>query len=87
MANRSKVLRAKRSIRVTVTVSPAASSFEQLQQLAPVSPRAAGFLPVDLAAPFRAKLLKLRVERLAVGADAGVSEVAVLRVCSGHIFR
>src|SRR3984893_15524153 len=31
-----------------------------------------------------AKLLKLRVERLPVGADAGIAETAVLRVSFGH---
>jgi hypothetical protein len=31
-------------------------------------------------------LVELRVKRLPVGADAGVSEAAALRVCFGHIF-
>ena len=38
-------------------------------------------------AAVRAKLLKLAVERLAHGADAGIAEVAVLRMYFGHIFR
>jgi hypothetical protein len=31
------------------------------------------------------QLLKLGVERLPVGADAGIAEAAVLQVSSGHI--
>jgi hypothetical protein len=34
----------------------------------------------------RVKLVELRVKRLPVGADAGVSEAAGLRVYFGHIF-
>ena len=37
--------------------------------------------------PMPRKLLKLAVERLPVGADAGIAETAVLRVCSGRILR
>jgi hypothetical protein len=37
-------------------------------------------------APFGAELFKLRVKSLAVGADAGVSEAAVLWVNFGHMF-
>jgi hypothetical protein len=33
------------------------------------------------------QLFKLGVERLAVGADAGISDEAFLRVSSGHILR
>jgi hypothetical protein len=36
--------------------------------------------------PARRWLVELRVKRLPVGADAGVSEAAGLRVCFGHIF-
>jgi hypothetical protein len=39
----------------------------------------------NLGAARAAKLLKLGVERLAVGADAGIAERAVLRVSFGHI--
>jgi hypothetical protein len=34
-----------------------------------------------------AELPKLGVEGLAVGADAGIAETAVLRLCCGHIFQ
>jgi hypothetical protein len=34
-----------------------------------------------------AELLKLGFESLAVGADAGIGETAVLRVCCGHIYQ
>jgi hypothetical protein len=87
MANRSKVLRARRSMRVTVTTSPGGEAVEQFEQFAPVAVRAGDFLAVNPGSSFGAQLLKLGVERLAVGADAGIAEAAVLRVCSGHILR
>ncbi len=59
---------------------------QQLQQLAPVGPRAAGLLAVNPAAPLGLQLLKLGIERLAIGADAGVSEAA-LWLCFGYILR
>jgi hypothetical protein len=34
-----------------------------------------------------AELIKLGVERLAVGADASIAETAILRMCCGHIFQ
>ena len=37
----------------------------------------AGLLAVDFGATFGAELLELSVERLPIGADAGVSEVAI----------
>ena len=58
-----------------------------LEKLAPVGSRARHLLAVNLGASRAAKLLKLRVERLAVGADAGIAETAVLRVSFGHILR
>ena len=45
-----------------------------------VALRAGHFLAVNLAASRAAQLLKLGVEGLAVGADAGIAERAVLRV-------
>jgi hypothetical protein len=40
--------------------------------------RAGHLLAVNFGAACAAKLLKLRIERLPVGADAGVAETAVL---------
>jgi hypothetical protein len=86
MANRSKVLRARRSMRVTVTTSPGGEGVEHFQKLAPVGVvRARHLLAVNLGAARAAQLLKLGVERLPVGADAGVPETAVLRVSFDHI--
>jgi hypothetical protein len=45
-----------------------------------------GLLAVDFRAPFGTELFKLRVRSLAVGADASVSEAAVLWVNFGHMF-
>jgi hypothetical protein len=59
---------------------------QKLQKLAAVGLRAAGPFAVELCAPVGAKLVELRVKRLPVGADTGVSEAAGLRVCFGHIF-
>ena len=71
-------------MRVTVTTSPGArlSGFEKF---APVGPRACHLLPVNLRASRPAQLVKLGVERLAVGADAGIADEAVLGVSFGHI--
>ena len=89
MANRSKVLRASRSMRVTVTTSPGARRVEHPEKLAPVGPRARHLLAVDVpaAASGGAKLLKLGVEGLPVGADAGIADEAVFGVSFGHILR
>jgi hypothetical protein len=48
---------------------------EDAPQLGAVGLRVAGLLAVDFGATFGAELLELSVERLPVGADAGVSEV------------
>jgi hypothetical protein len=61
--------------------------FQQLQQFAPVDPRARHLLAENSAASVRAQLLKLRVERLAVGADAGIAEASFLRLYFGHNLR
>jgi hypothetical protein len=55
-------------------------------KLAPVGPRARYLLAVDVSAGASggAKLLKLGVEGLPVGADAGISDEA-LEVSFGHI--
>jgi hypothetical protein len=76
--------RAKRSKRVTISTSPLASWSSA--QLDAVGLRASGLLAVDFGATFGAELLELSVERLPVGADAGVSEVAILRASFDHIF-
>ena len=79
MANRSKV-----EGRTGKAVDPrhrhhiaGADGLQHAKQLAAVSLRAARLLPVDLGAAFRLQLLKLSVEGLAVGADAGITEAAV----------
>jgi hypothetical protein len=81
MANRSKVERARRH-HVT-----GGEGFQHPQQLAPVGLRSARLLAVNLGASFGAKLHKLRVERLAVGADAGIAKASVFGVRFGHILR
>jgi hypothetical protein len=48
MAKRSKVERARRSIRVTVTKSPGDEMFKHIEKLAAVGPRARQLLPVNL---------------------------------------
>ncbi len=87
MPNRSKVERASRSIRVTVTTSPGAEAVEHAEKLAPVGPRAGHLLAVDVPAGASggAKLVKLRVEDLPVGADASVADEAFFRVSFSHI--
>ena len=61
---------------------------EHFKKFAPVVVRARHLLPVNLGgASCRAKLLKLAVERLTHGTDAGIAEMAVLRVSFGHKLR
>jgi hypothetical protein len=67
--NRSNVLRARRLMGVTVTASPGAMVSSSFEELAAVVVRAGHLLAVNLGAAGAAKLLKLAVERLAVGAD------------------
>jgi hypothetical protein len=45
-----KVLRARRSIRVTVTPSPAGDGVKHAEKLAPVGPRAGHLLAINVAA-------------------------------------
>jgi len=89
MPNRSKVLRASRSIRVTVTTSPGGEAAQHPQKFAPVAVRARHFLAVDVpaAASGRAQLLKLCVKGLPVGRDAGITDKPFLRMSFGHILR
>jgi hypothetical protein len=63
---------------------PRGEDIEHFEKLAPVGLRAR-HLAVNLAATGGAQLHKLRV--LAVGTDAGIAEMAVLRVNFGHILR
>ena len=74
IANRSKIERVRRSICVAVTTTPGSDGFEQLQQFAPVRPRAAGLLAENPGAAVPAQLRKLGVEYLSIGADATVAE-------------
>jgi len=61
---------------------------EHFEKLAPVAMRACDLLAVNLVgAACGAQLLKLAVERLAHGADAGIAETVILRVSFGHILR
>jgi hypothetical protein len=88
MANRSKVLRASRSIRVKRHHVAGSKGLQHFEKLAPVVVRAGHLLPVNLGgAACGAELLKLAVERLAHGADENVAETAVLWVSSGHKLR
>jgi hypothetical protein len=66
-----------------------AETVEHAEKLAPVSARTRHLLAVDVpvGASGGAKLLKLGIERLAVGADAGIAETVILQVCFGHISR
>ena len=63
--------------------------FEHAQKLAPVRPSARGLLAVDIpaAAPGGAELLKLAVEGLPVGRDAGITDQPFFGICFGHILR
>jgi hypothetical protein len=76
MPNRSKVLRASRSIRVTVTTSPEASLPSIRLSLAPVGPRARHLLAIDVpvAASCAVQLLKLAVEGLPLGGYASIAD-------------
>jgi hypothetical protein len=56
-------------------------------KLAPVAVRACHLFAVDVpaTASCRAKLLKLAVERLPIGRDAGIADKAFFKVSFGHI--
>src|SRR5207249_11376916 len=73
MANRSKVLLARRSMGVTVTTSPGEEGGEPFEQFAPVVGRARHLLAVNLSASPATQLLKPGIERLPVGADTGIA--------------
>jgi Protein of unknown function (DUF433) len=77
MAKRSNVLRARRSILVAITTSSTVRAGWPARPLP--------FLAVHLRAPCLATLLKLRGERLPIGADAGIADRAALRFLFGHI--
>src|SRR5262249_14102117 len=58
------------------------------KKLAPVGPRACHLLAVEMptAASRRPQLLKLAVEGLPVGADAGIADKTFFGMSFGHIF-
>jgi hypothetical protein len=74
------------SLAITVKHVALAELAEDAAQLGAVGLRVAGLLAVDFGATFGAELLELSVERLPIGADAGVSEVAILWASFDHIF-
>ena len=51
----------------------------------PVRPRTVCLLTVNLCTACAAQLLKLGVERLPIGAEAGIAKAAGLRFTFGHI--
>jgi hypothetical protein len=57
------------------------------EQLPPIGLRPARLLAVDPGASVGPQLLKLRIERLAIGADAGIAKAAGLPWSFGHILR
>ena len=87
MANRSKVECARPVDARHRHHVAGAERFQHPQQLAPGRLRAAGLLAVNRVAPLLAQLLKLSVERLPVGADAGIANAAGREVLFGHILR
>ena len=62
---------------------------EHAQKLVPVGSRARHLLAVDVpaAASGGAELVKLRVEGLPIGADAGVADEVIFGISFGHILR
>jgi hypothetical protein len=60
---------------------------EHFEKLSAVAMRARHLLAVNLGAARAAQLVKRGVEGLAVGADAGIAETAVLRVSFDHLLR
>ena len=73
------VLRARRSMRVTVTTSPGARVSSILRSWRRVAVRARHLVAVNLDTARAAQLPKLVVERLAAGADAGMTKTTILR--------
>ena len=74
-------------MRVTVTTSPASRPASILRSsrrslCAPVT-----LLAENFGAARAAELVKLGVERLPIGADAGIADTAVLWVSFSHILR
>ena len=82
--SRSNSASPPKTVSITVTTSPLSSW--SITRRARLVCAPAGLLAVDFGATFGAELLELSVERLPVGADAGVSEVAILRASFDHIF-
>jgi hypothetical protein len=88
MANRSKVLRARRSIRDPRHGHHVAGGqlAEHPVKLAAVGPRAGHLLPVDVAAAASGsvKLLKLAVKGLPVDGHAGIADEPFFGVSFDH---
>ena len=74
-------------MRVTTTISPEARALTIRSNSRRSGPRAARLLAVDFGATLGTQLFKLRVERLAVGADASIPEASVFEFNFGHMFR
>jgi hypothetical protein len=89
MPNRSKVLRASRSIPRHHHHVAGGQTVEHSQKLAPVGSRSCDLLLVDATAGAsrRAQLLKLAVEALPVGRYAGIADEPFLRMNFRHILR
>jgi hypothetical protein len=89
MPKRSRVLRASRSMRVTVTTSPGASRLSMRRSSRRSGPRPGHLLQVDVpaAASGGAQLLKLAVKGLPVRADARVADKPFFRMSFGHVLR
>jgi hypothetical protein len=84
MANRSNVERKAVNASHRHHVA-GGNGLQELEQFTSVGLCSARLLAIDLTASLRLELGKLRVERLAIGADAGVAEVAGFQLSFGHI--
>jgi hypothetical protein len=83
------MLRASRSIRVTVATSPGASRSSIRGKLAPVGPPSRHLLLVDIPVlhPGRAERLKLTVEGLPERRGAGIADEPFSRMSFSHLSR
>ena len=78
------LLRARRSVRVTVAGREAPEHFEKF---APVVVHAGYLLALNLGAARATELLELGVVQLPLSANAGIAETAVFEACFSHILR
>jgi hypothetical protein len=72
-------------MRMTVTTSPGVKGVQQFEEFAAVAVRARHLLAENLGASRPAQLLKLGVERLPIGADAGIAKAAGLQGSFSHM--